>query len=375
MWGVTLIVEFILRIAGGFLLPHHSLLPINIDHMTDRMGCFIMVVLGESVVSEAISYQTLPREARTAGRYYGGALLGFLLTFSLALVYFHLQPPREQHAFRISRVRGLLLSRGQQGLSLSLLGVGVGIKFAMAAVVGESIDGSSHRTRGGEGEGEAGGEGWGEGEVEGEASGRTNGNGMDTGVGFRALNAAEYGSSSDFLMPPLRVWVLMISLSCTLACLFVMRMAHFGFIEPRANDMPAVYRLKMVWWCLVATTWIPPLVAAALLTRGRLTDGNGEGEGEGDTSPIVALGVAAGCAAVTVALESALTHILLDTVAVAKMRHSGSGVLSRDLIAEWMVGDTVEVAVDKEGGNGKREAGEVAVAAVVVVRSDRHSGR
>jgi low temperature requirement protein LtrA len=60
-----------------YTTPHHTalptsplqLVPINIDHSADRAGALVIVVLGESVVSNGMEYNSL-NHAHTHARYY-----------------------------------------------------------------------------------------------------------------------------------------------------------------------------------------------------------------------------------------------------------------------------------------------------------------
>ena len=106
LWASTVLIERVGKNLSSCLLAR-GLVPINIDHYIDREGAFVMVVLGESVLSEAINYRSLPPEARGDHGYIIGSLLGFLTTFSLALLYFHVQPERHESGYRTSRARGL----------------------------------------------------------------------------------------------------------------------------------------------------------------------------------------------------------------------------------------------------------------------------
>eukprot|EP00281_Chroomonas_sp_CCMP1168_P026780 CAMPEP_0206252610 /NCGR_PEP_ID=MMETSP0047_2-20121206/22698_1 /ASSEMBLY_ACC=CAM_ASM_000192 /TAXON_ID=195065 /ORGANISM="Chroomonas mesostigmatica_cf, Strain CCMP1168" /LENGTH=291 /DNA_ID=CAMNT_0053678739 /DNA_START=158 /DNA_END=1029 /DNA_ORIENTATION=+ len=82
-----------------------KLIALNIDHNTERMGCCVMVILGESVVSALINYHKID-PVRTP-IYLQAMGLSMCLTFALALIFFALKPPRHMHALRRSGLTGI----------------------------------------------------------------------------------------------------------------------------------------------------------------------------------------------------------------------------------------------------------------------------
>uniref|UniRef100_A0A0G4FYW1 Uncharacterized protein n=1 Tax=Chromera velia CCMP2878 TaxID=1169474 RepID=A0A0G4FYW1_9ALVE len=243
LWGGTLFVDrVVVPILGSPLLAGRRLVPINIDHIQDREGCYMMVVLGESVVSAALRYRSLPENSVT-GRYYAASLLSFLGTYGLALIYFHIKPSRELHAYRRSRWASFFYLQISQILLMGILGVGVGVKLAMAVVTGQE---GEHTTQ----------------------------------------------------MAPSHVWIYYGMLSLIFLALLCIRLLHFGGREPKPSDPPPVHRLKLIWWALIASWWLPPLVAAGVLT--------GKGEGR----PLVVLGFGTTYVLVVVTFETIITHFI-----------------------------------------------------------------
>jgi low temperature requirement protein LtrA len=234
--------------------------PLNIDHMADRSGCFTMVVLGESVVSTAINYSSLASPERTVG-YYAAMVLGFLLTFTLALSAFHMQPPREIHAYRRSRCHGIALGSTNRIMWIALLAMGVGIKQVMRAVTGSDDESMQ----------------------------------------------ADQEPSTDLLQARF-AWLLMISLSLAFFCLAVIRSLHFWGRQPAPTDKPWVYGVKMVWWVMAFAWGVLPLAAALALTS--VTSGPGCDTGMCNPHPVAALGAASACTTLMVIVETLLVQCL-----------------------------------------------------------------
>mmetsp|Transcript_3014 Transcript_3014/g.5670 ORF Transcript_3014/g.5670 Transcript_3014/m.5670 type:complete len:470 (+) Transcript_3014:270-1679(+) len=115
-------------------IKHSELVPINIDHYADRLGAMVMVVLGESIVSAIINYNKLSESQRTT-EYYEAMALTLLLTYAVGLIYFSLQPPRDLHALRRHSYSGIGFLLLHMVLAISLLAMGVGIKFIIDAVI------------------------------------------------------------------------------------------------------------------------------------------------------------------------------------------------------------------------------------------------
>ena len=166
--------------------PQADRAAINVEHQTGRDGCVVLVVLGESVVSAVIGYSALDRGRATAA-YYACMAFAFLFTFSLAMVYFYAQPPREEHAYRQSSLRGVSLLYVHHVLWTALLLVSVGTKGAMAAAV----------------------------------RGRR--------------------------LPHSDLWLLYGATAAALVALFALRCTHYSGNIPRASDSPCHKRASYVW--------------------------------------------------------------------------------------------------------------------------------
>lgn len=136
LW-VVVAIENISPFYWPRLLSKEDLIPINIEHTKDRLGCFILVMLGETVVSATITYRLLAATGSTiadVSRYYWTLGLSFLLIFAFTLLYFHMQPAPQATGFHRSRIRGIMLFTLHKVLGAALLGVGVAVRLMVEAV-------------------------------------------------------------------------------------------------------------------------------------------------------------------------------------------------------------------------------------------------
>lgn len=79
---------------------------INIEHMADRLGSFVIITLGECVIS-ILYISWSPSLNRQAGK----AVLGLLLAYSLHWLYFDVEASRQyKHALRRHVLTGLLFN-------------------------------------------------------------------------------------------------------------------------------------------------------------------------------------------------------------------------------------------------------------------------
>lgn len=132
-WTVVVLIEATAPLSTVLLLDRSKIVPINIDHMVDRTNAFIMIVLGESLLSSMIKYGSIPGEART-GTFYACMSGVLLMAFSIGLLYYNVQPPRSASAFRRSHVRGFLVYFVTMFLSTAILLLSVGVKLCMHAI-------------------------------------------------------------------------------------------------------------------------------------------------------------------------------------------------------------------------------------------------
>eukprot|EP01083_Nonionella_stella_P096630 271703_1 len=121
-------------------------IPLNVPHISERVGLFVMIILGESIISIMTSdLGELDLEERFRFKADGSppsqilvvfVLLAFVLSYSVARLYFDCQPSEESilegyevHALRVSAFRGITYMKSHEILFFGLLGLGMGIKI------------------------------------------------------------------------------------------------------------------------------------------------------------------------------------------------------------------------------------------------------
>eukprot|EP00484_Ammonia_sp_Unknown_P021243 CAMPEP_0197041654 /NCGR_PEP_ID=MMETSP1384-20130603/18170_1 /TAXON_ID=29189 /ORGANISM="Ammonia sp." /LENGTH=590 /DNA_ID=CAMNT_0042472625 /DNA_START=62 /DNA_END=1834 /DNA_ORIENTATION=+ len=131
-------------ISLRFKLDPRIAIPLNVPHIAERSGLFIMLILGESIISimSADYGSVIFDSATTADGVPPGEILvifvimAFLFAYCIGRLYYDCQPPEEailegnnNHALRISAARGRTYMYAHQLLYFGLLGLGMGIKI------------------------------------------------------------------------------------------------------------------------------------------------------------------------------------------------------------------------------------------------------
>ena len=219
-WSMVVAVELPAALYVHFgtrlgLVPKRQLVPINIDHLVDRQNAFIMIALGESVLSAMIKYGSLPSSARSATFDVSMSLV-LLMAFSIGLVYYNVQLPREMSAYRQSHFRGFIVYFATCDLVTCILLVSVGVKHSMHAIIGSVGHGGE-------------------------------------------LSAGE-------------TWMLHGSLAAVLLLTLVLRAGHYWGTQPRPSDGAAARRVEYFWWALFAAWPVVPLIVAGIaVSRGDIS--------------------------------------------------------------------------------------------------------
>lgn len=137
IWTVAAVVDFGTEMIMMLSLTKARVVPMNIDHTKDRLGILVLVMMGETVISATILYRDHVEsgiDAKTNEELYQVLVVSFLLVFISTLLYFHIQPNSEDHAFRRSRFLGWLCYVLSKVLCGTFLMIGVYIKLAVSAV-------------------------------------------------------------------------------------------------------------------------------------------------------------------------------------------------------------------------------------------------
>jgi low temperature requirement protein LtrA len=106
-------------------LAYRADIPLHVQHMSERLGQLVMLHLGEVVIGIAAT----PLEA-TVPQFIAVALAATLV-WSLHLTYYHVEPDEHSHAYRQSRLRGLLYFYCHWLLAVALLLTGSSLRLLL----------------------------------------------------------------------------------------------------------------------------------------------------------------------------------------------------------------------------------------------------
>jgi hypothetical protein len=137
LW-VAATVEFVGELILISFVDRRLLVPVNIERSKERLGALELIMMGETVLSVTLAYRELARDDIVHGAqnsYYWVLGLSYMLMFMFTLLFFHLQPAPNEHAFRRSAWHGALLLLAHKLLGLALLAVGVSVKLVVEAVL------------------------------------------------------------------------------------------------------------------------------------------------------------------------------------------------------------------------------------------------
>lgn len=137
IWGGTFIMYFIWTFAlllhsvsGYKCTTRIATVPVSVPHITARCGCFVMVLLGESVIQILQADKKRSASVVEIPWFYTSLTLSLWTVFNLALQYFHTQPKDpDRHALSRSRCVGALWFYSHTVLGFSVLTAGVGLEL------------------------------------------------------------------------------------------------------------------------------------------------------------------------------------------------------------------------------------------------------
>jgi low temperature requirement protein LtrA len=201
LWAATL-VETTLEVFQAFFsgLTRQQVVPLDIEHGKDRLGVLLLIMLGETVISSTIEYRRLARahEIDDYAAYYWVLFWALVLVFFYNQLYFCMNPPIQQHAYRRSKGRGVALHLVHKAMCGSVLAVGTAVKLSIEAVVRRE-------------------------------------------------------ELTDFAV---RLWSC--SVGCSVLFLFGLRLIHYAGIYPTGLEPPDAIRLMYVWWGVIAAAALMP---------------------------------------------------------------------------------------------------------------------
>lgn len=133
--ALTALLYMLLYFTGEFIEPLIPTLapkadiPLHVQHMSERLGQLVMLHLGEAVIGIAAT----PLEA-TVPQFIAVALAATLV-WSLHLTYYHVESDEHSHAYRQSRLRGLLYFYCHWLLTIALLFTGSSLRLLLGKCV------------------------------------------------------------------------------------------------------------------------------------------------------------------------------------------------------------------------------------------------
>jgi Bacterial low temperature requirement A protein (LtrA) len=139
LWSIGLTIEFV-----GHLVTENIktlMIPVNIEHVTERFGLFTIIVLGEQVVA-LLFFKDNGTPAT-----YGCVMFGGLIVFALQILYFDIEAgPQKQHALLAVGWRAQLWFYIHPFLQACVVCVAVGTKL----LIHDTLVGLPHGAHGSE---------------------------------------------------------------------------------------------------------------------------------------------------------------------------------------------------------------------------------
>ena len=142
--GIELSAELILVTYAVVNKRLRDFVPIDIDRSKERLDSLVLITMGETALSVVLTYREYNSEDTSAEDVYTNVQYNWILALSLLLIFmfnlmfFHMQPVEEDHAFRRDVFLGSIVQLLHKILGLALLTVGVCIKFTVTAVLNET---------------------------------------------------------------------------------------------------------------------------------------------------------------------------------------------------------------------------------------------
>eukprot|EP01084_Bolivina_argentea_P140685 247272_1 len=142
IYSVLFVVEYIFNIIE-WTIPNKQTgqlklaLPLHVAHISERFGLFVMLILGEAIIS-LITIDMGQGSLTTQSLLDVSFIIGtFVMAFVIAILYFDAQPSEEDimhgqynHALRTTKIARLFYIWGHHQLFFGLLAFGIGIKVA-----------------------------------------------------------------------------------------------------------------------------------------------------------------------------------------------------------------------------------------------------
>lgn len=137
LWAIALLVDFATPITAGIL---HSKFAPHVSHLPERMGLFVLIVLGESIVSIVIAMTDQTWNIYSVVV----ASLGLCISFSIWWLYFSNSKGTAIQAVRDKSRIGVYYAwlYGHFPLVIGITGLGISIKHFILSEQGVILDGT-----------------------------------------------------------------------------------------------------------------------------------------------------------------------------------------------------------------------------------------
>ncbi|PSB10785.1 low temperature requirement protein A [Pleurocapsa sp. CCALA 161] len=135
LWGVGLIIDFATPLSAG---QRVAKVPPNLAHITERIGLFTIIVLGESIVSVVGGVSELVWTPTSIAI----ALLGLSIAFSFWWMYFDTVDESPLHAMRVGKmIVALTWLYSHLPLAVGLTATGVGVEKMISGLDSDATRG------------------------------------------------------------------------------------------------------------------------------------------------------------------------------------------------------------------------------------------
>jgi len=136
MWVVISYIPMLKQQVMFWFIKHRDMVPIHLDHIVERYGLFVIIVMGESVTGMTIVPRTVINN-----RLYVLVLFGFALVLCLKLLYFDVDTQSsDHHALKRSRY-GLAWTWVHTLIIIAMALIGSGMESVSEHQAGEGGEG------------------------------------------------------------------------------------------------------------------------------------------------------------------------------------------------------------------------------------------
>lgn len=144
LWGISLLIELGAIFATAYIPP--LFIPLNIEHITERFGLFMIIILGEDILNLIFL-----EKGNFWWQDYLIVTMGLVVTFGFQLLYYDIEEShrlRKAHAFRRTKQAGQIwfVLHLLYAASVPILAIGISIALEQSTQPGgPPIEVASHK--------------------------------------------------------------------------------------------------------------------------------------------------------------------------------------------------------------------------------------